>query len=54
MLQQCKFSDFCLILEYFTSIPVKLVCEMSSLEHVSRDFNVDSDFQEKYYFRLYH
>ena len=39
-----------------TFTPLKITFEMSALEHVSSDFDIDSDFQKTsfYYFKLFH
>ena len=51
-----NFLDFSQISEFFTSTPLKLFFESSSLELVSQGFIIDSAFQKKvlYYFRLFH
>ena len=48
-LQAGLFSDFSLISDFFTLTPLKIIFEMSPLEHVSHDFMVDfhSDFQKR-------
>ena len=42
-----QFSAFSLISDFFTSTPLKSICKISTMEHVSYDFMVDSDFQKK-------
>ena len=42
--QGCKFSDFTLILDFFTSTTQKIVVKISSLEH---GFMIESDLQKK-------
>ena len=37
----CKFSNFGLILDFFTSALLKIIFENSSCEHVSHDFIID-------------
>ena len=45
--QGCKFSDFSLISDFFFTLKhLKITLEISSLERVSRDFMIDSVFQE--------
>ena len=41
------FSDFGLISDFFTSTPLTIICKISTMEHFSYDFMVDSDFQKK-------
>ena len=45
--QGCKFSDYNLISDFFTSTPSKIVFEMSSLERMSQGFVIEPDFQKK-------
>ena len=48
MLQGCELSDFSLISDFFTSTPLKIIFEILSVEQVTRDFMMDSDFLKKY------
>ena len=54
--QGCKFSDFNLISDFFTSTPLKTIFEISTFEYIQHDFIIDSDFQKNflYYFRFFH
>ena len=53
--QGCKFSDFCLISENFTSKYLKMVFEISSLQPFLDGFMISSDFQTRsvYHFRFF-
>ena len=42
------FSDFSLIQEFLTLTLLKIIFEISSLQRISRDFIVDSDFPKSY------
>ena len=37
MAQGCKFSDFSLISDFFTSTQLKIILEISFVEHISHD-----------------
>ena len=41
-----QVSDFTLILDSFTLTPLNSLVDISSIEHVSRDFMIDSDFRK--------
>ena len=55
MIKGCKFSDFCLISEDFTSKYLKMVFEISSLQPFLDGFMINSDFQTRsvYHFRFF-
>ena len=46
IIQGCKFSDFSLISNFSLSTPLKISFESLSLEHVSYDFIIGSDFRK--------
>ena len=54
-IQGCKFSDFCLISENFTSKCLKMFFEISSLQPFLDGFRRNSDFQTRsvYHFRFF-
>ena len=45
--QECQFSYFGLISDFFALTPVKNIFEISILEHFSHDFIIYSVFQKK-------
>ena len=49
----CKFSDFSLISDFLTWTHLNFFFESPYSEHISLDFIIDSDFQQKVY-ALFH
>ena len=43
----CEFSDFSLISDFFILTHLKIIFEISHLEHISRDFMIYSDFHKQ-------
>ena len=50
IIQGCKFSDFSLISDFFTSTYLKIIFKISSLDHISHYFIIESGFQKRFCF----
>ena len=55
-LKAFRIRDFLYLISDFFTSPLKITFEISSIDHISYDSMIDSDFQKKYlyYFRFFH